>query len=309
MGDILAMMFNTTVFAAALRMATPLIFAALGGILSERSGVVNIALEGMMLTGSFAAMFVTYHTGLPWVGALGAMAAGALVGLLLAVFCIRYRANQVVTGTAINIFAGGLTVFLLRHFFGAAGTSPQVPVIRDITLPVLSQIPWVDRILGRQNPLVYLALVAVFLVHVVSYKTPWGLRRRAVGEHPQAADTVGINVFKMRYVAVMLSGALAGLGGTYLSIAHLSRFSEGMTAGRGFIALAAVIFGKWTPLGALGACLFFGYGDALQMRLQDIGIPTQFMNMLPYVLTMVALAGFIGRAVGPKAAGQPYIKG
>jgi len=161
-------------------------------------------------------MFVTYHTGLPWVGALGAMAAGALVGLLLAVFCIRYRANQVVTGTAINIFAGGLTVFLLRHFFGAAGTSPQVPVIRDITLPVLSQI---------------------------------------------------------------------------------------------FIALAAVIFGKWTPLGALGACLFFGYGDALQMRLQDIGIPTQFMNMLPYVLTMVALAGFIGRAVGPKAAGQPYIKG
>ena len=308
MGDILAMMFNTTVFAAALRMATPLIFAALGGILSERSGVVNIALEGMMLTGSFAAMFVTYHTGLPWVGALGAMAAGALVGLLLAVFCIRYRANQVVTGTAINIFAGGLTVFLLRHFFGAAGTSPQVPVIRDITLPVCPRSlgrPY----LGPAEPLVYLALVAVFLVHVVIYKTPWGLRLRAVGEHPQAADTVGINVFKMRYVAVMLSGALAGLGGTYLSIAHLSRFSEGMTAGRGFIALAAVIFGKWTPLGALGACLFFGYGDALQMRLQDIGIPTQFMNMLPYVLTMVALAGFIGRAVGPKAAGQPYIKG
>ncbi|HHW72438.1 MAG TPA: ABC transporter permease [Firmicutes bacterium] len=309
MGDLLAMMFNTTVFAAALRMATPLIFAALGGIISERSGVVNIALEGMMLTGSFTAMFVTHLTGLPWVGALGAMAAGALMGLLHALFCVRYRSNQVVTGTAINIFAGGLTVFLLRHFFGSAGTSPQVTVIKDITIPVLSQIPWVDKVLGRQNPLVYLAFVAVAVVHVVIYKTPWGLRLRAVGEHPQAADTVGVNVYRMRYTAVAISGALAALGGTYLSIAHLSRFSEGMTAGRGFIALAAVIFGKWTPLGALGACLFFGYGDALQMRLSDVGIPTQFLNMLPYVMTMVALAGFIGKAVGPKASGQPYIKG
>ncbi|MDI9459580.1 MAG: ABC transporter permease [Limnochordia bacterium] len=309
MGDVIAMMFNTAVFAAALRMATPLIFAALGGIFSERSGVVNIALEGMMLTGAFTAMFVTYHTGMPWVGVLGAMLAGGLIGLIHAIFCVRYRANQVVTGTAINIFAGGLTVFLLRFFFGTAGTSPSVTTIPDITLPVLSSIPWIDRILGRQNPLVYLALVAVVVVHIVIYKTPWGLRLRAVGEHPRAADTVGVNVFKMRYISVVISGALAGLGGTYLSIAHLSRFSEGMTAGRGFIALAAVIFGKWTPLGALGACLFFGYADALQMRLQDIGIPTQFMNMLPYVLTMVALAGFIGRAVGPKASGEPYIKG
>ena len=309
MGDVIAMMFNTAVFAAALRMATPLIFAALGGIFSERSGVVNIALEGMMLTGAFTAMFVTYHTGMPWVGVLGAMLAGGLIGLIHAIFCVRYRANQVVTGTAINIFAGGLTVFLLRFFFGTAGTSPSVTTIPDITLPVLSSIPWIDRILGRQNPLVYLALVAVVVVHIVIYKTPWGLRLRAVGEHPRAADTVGVNVFKMRYISVVISGALAGLGGTYLSIAHLSQFSEGMTAGRGFIALAAVIFGKWTPLGALGACLFFGYADALQMRLQDIGIPTQFMNMLPYVLTMVALAGFIGRAVGPKASGEPYIKG
>ncbi|NMB00826.1 MAG: ABC transporter permease [Firmicutes bacterium] len=309
MGDILAMLFNTAVFAAALRMATPLIFAALGGIFSERSGVVNIALEGMMLVGAFTAMFVTYHTGLPWVGVLGAIAAGALMGLLHAIFCVRYRANQVVTGTAINIFAGGLTVFLLRDFFGAAGTSPSVSTIPDITIPLLNQIPWIGKIIGRQNPLVYLALLAVVLVHIVIYKTPWGLRLRAVGEHPKAADTVGVNVFRMRYLAVIISGAFAGLGGTYLSIAHLSRFSEGMTAGRGFIALAAMIFGKWTPFGALGACLFFGYADALQMRLQDVGIPTQFMNMLPYVLTMVALAGFIGKAVGPKASGEPYIKG
>lgn len=309
MGELLGMLFNTTVFAAAFRMATPLIFAALGGIFSERSGVVNIALEGMMLIGAFTAMFVTYHTGLPWVGVLGAIAAGALIGLLHAVFCIRYRANQVVTGTAINIFAGGLTVFLLRYFFGAAGTSPSVNTIADITIPVLNRIPWIGRVIGRQNPLVYLALIAVVVVHIILYKTPWGLRLRAVGEHPRAADTVGVNVFRMRYLAVIISGSLAGLGGTYLSIAHLSRFSEGMTAGRGFIALAAVIFGKWTPFGALGACLFFGYADALQMRLQDVGIPTQFMNMLPYILTIVALVGFVGKAVGPKASGQPYIKG
>ncbi|HBN94986.1 MAG TPA: ABC transporter permease [Firmicutes bacterium] len=309
MGEVLGLLFNTAVFAAALRMATPLIFAALGGIFSERSGVVNIALEGMMLIGAFTAMFVSNQTGNPWLGVIGAMAAGVLIGLLHALFCIHYRANQVVIGTAINIFAGGLTVFLLRYFFGAAGTSPSVATIGDVTIPVINRIPWIGRVIGRQNPLVYLALLAVVLAHLVIYKTSWGLRLRAVGEHPKAADTVGVNVFRMRYVAVALSGALAGLGGTYLSIAHLSRFSEGMTAGRGFIALAAVIFGKWTPFGALGACLFFGYADALQMRLQDVGIPTQFMNMLPYVLTMVALAGFIGKSVGPKASGQPYIKG
>src|SRR5690554_4601525 len=185
MGEILALMFNTAVFAAALRMATPLIFAALGGIFSERSGVVNIALEGMMLIGAFAAMFVTHQTGSPWLGVLGAIAAGALIGLVHAVFCVRYRANQVVTGTAINIFAGGLTVFLLRYYFGAAGTSPSVTTISEITIPVLSQIPWLGQIIGRQNPLVYLALLSVVVVHFIIYKTPWGLRLRAVGEHPR----------------------------------------------------------------------------------------------------------------------------
>lgn len=309
MGEVLSMLINTAVFAAALRMATPLIFAALGGIFSERSGVVNIALEGMMLIGAFTAMFVSHLTGIPWMGVLGAIVAGALIGLLHALFCIQYRANQVVVGTAINIFAGGLTVFLLRYYFGAAGTSPSVATIPDITIPIINKIPWIGRIIGRQNPLVYLALIGVVVTHVVIYRTRSGLRLRAVGEHPRAADTVGINVFRTRYLAVALSGALAGLGGTYLSIAHLSRFSEGMTAGRGFIALAAVIFGKWTPFGALGACLLFGYADALQMRLHDVGVPTQFMNMLPYLLTMVALAGFIGKSVGPKAAGEPYIKG
>ncbi len=308
MWDVLAFLFNTTVLAAAVRMATPLIFASLGGTFSERAGVVNIALEGMMLTGAFAAMLVTYYVGNPWVGLLGAMVAGGFMASIHAVVCIRYRANQVVSGTAINIFAGGLTVFLLRLIFNVAGTSPAVNRIPTLTIPGLVSIPWLGPVLGRQNAMVYLAIALVFVAHFVIFKTVWGLRLRAVGEHPKAADTVGVNVFKMRYAAVIISGILAGLGGAYLSTAHLSRFGDGMTAGRGFIALAAMIFGKWNPIGAMGASLFFGYADALQMRLQEVGIPSQFVSMLPYILTMVALAGFIGRATPPKASGKPYTK-
>lgn len=308
MWDLITFLFNTTILAAALRMATPLIFASLGGIFSERSGVTNIALEGKMLTGAFFAMLVTYYTNSPWLGLVGAMVVGGLLGLIHAVVCIKYHADQVVSGTAINIFAGGLTVFLLRLFFNVAGTSPQVVRIRSISIPLISDIPWIGRVIGEQNPVTYLALLLVVLVHIFLFKTAWGLRLRAVGEHPKAADTVGINVFKTRYWAVITSGALAGLGGAYLSVAHLSRFGDGMTAGRGFIALAAMIFGKWTPFGALGAGLFFGYADAIQMRLQEIGIPTQFVQMLPYLLTIVALAGFIGRATPPKAVGKVYTK-
>lgn len=308
MWDVLSFLFNTTVLAAALRMATPLMFASLGGTFSERAGVINIALEGMMLTGAFSAMLVTYYVGNPWVGLLGAMIAGGLMAAIHAVVCIRYQANQVVSGTAINIFAGGLTVFLLRLFFNVSGTSPAVNRIPTITIPGLVSIPWLGPVLGRQNAMVYIAIALVFLGHFVIFKTVWGLRLRAVGEHPKAADTVGVNVFKMRYAAVIISGVLAGLGGAYLSTAHLSRFGDGMTAGRGFIALAAMIFGKWNPIGAMGASLFFGYADALQMRLQEVGIPSQFVSMLPYILTMVALAGFIGRATPPKNIGKPYTK-
>ena len=308
MWDIIKLLLNTTVFAATLRMATPLMFTAIGGIYSERSGVVNIGLEGMMLIGAFAAVAVSYFTGSAWLGFLGAILAGALMGFIHGVASIKYRANQVVSGTAINIFAGGLTVYLQRLIFNMAGVSPAVPRINDVTIPLISKIPWIGPIIGKQNPLVYLALLTVVISHIVIFKTVWGLRLRSVGEHPRAADSVGINVYKTRYVAVTISGALAGAGGAYLSIAQLSRFVEGMTAGRGFIALAAVIFGKWNPLGALGASLFFGYADALQMRLQEIGIPTQFVQMLPYILTMIALAGFIGRAVAPKASGEPYVK-
>lgn len=299
---------NTTVLAAAIRMATPLIFASLGGIFSERTGIINIALEGMMLMGAFSGMLVTYYVGNPWIGLIGAILMGGLMGLLHAVICIKYKADQVVSATAINIFAGGFTVFMLRAFFDVAGTSPSVNRIRSISLPIIKDIPILGDIIAHQNPLVYIALLTVVLAHIILFRTVYGLRLRSVGEHPAAADTVGINVFLTRYICLIISGALGGLGGAYLSIAHLSRFGDGMTAGRGFIALAAMIFGKWTPFGAMGASLLFGFAEAIQMRLQEVGIPTQFVQMLPYILTMVTLAGFIGRATPPGAIGKPYEK-
>ncbi len=308
MWDYLVYFVNATVLAAALRMATPLIFTSLGGIFAERSGVINIGLEGMMLIGAFTGMLTSYFTGQPWLGLIGALIAGALMGLVHAVAAVTYKVNQVVSGTAINIFAVGVTVFLLRWIFDVAGTSPSVSRIPVVTIPLVNRIPVIGQIIGTHNIMVYLALVLVVIVHIFLFKTVWGLRLRSVGEHPKAADTVGIDVFLTRYLAVITSGALAGLGGAYLSIAHLSRFGDQMTAGRGFIALAAMIFGKWTPFGALGASLLFGFANAVQMRLQELGIPSQFVQMVPYILTMIALAGFIGRATPPKAIGKPYKK-
>ncbi len=308
MWDYLVYFVNATVLAAALRMATPLIFTSLGGIFAERSGVINIGLEGMMLIGAFTGMLTSYFTGQPWLGLVGAIIAGALMGLVHAVAAVTYKVNQVVSGTAINIFAVGVTVFLLRWIFDVAGTSPAVSRLPVVTLPLINRIPLIGPIFGQHNIMVYIALILVVLVHIFLFKTVWGLRLRSVGEHPKAADTVGINVFLTRYLAVITSGALAGLGGAYLSIAHLSRFGDQMTAGRGFIALAAMIFGKWTPFGALGASILFGFANAVQMRLQELGIPSQFVQMVPYILTMIALAGFIGRATPPKAIGKPYEK-
>lgn len=308
MWDYLVYFVNATVLAAALRMATPLIFTSLGGIFAERSGVINIGLEGMMLVGAFTGMLTSYFTGQPWLGLIGALIAGALMGLVHAVAAVTYKVNQVVSGTAINIFAVGVTVFLLRWIFDVAGTSPSVSRVPVVTIPLVNRIPVIGQIVGTHNIMVYLALVLVVIVHIFLFKTVWGLRLRSVGEHPKAADTVGIDVFLTRYLAVITSGALAGLGGAYLSIAHLSRFGDQMTAGRGFIALAAMIFGKWTPFGALGASLLFGFANAVQMRLQELGIPSQFVQMVPYILTMIALAGFIGRATPPKAIGKPYKK-
>ncbi len=316
--ELLASVLTVSLFASTIRAATPLILAALGGIFSERSGVVNIALEGIMLIGAFFAMLISYlgvQMGLPPLvsalfGMVGAMVFGVLISMIHAIVSIRFRADQVVSGVAINILAVGLTGFLLQLIFKTSGNSPSVPNLSAMPIPGLASIPILGDIFFNQPPIVYLALIAVPLSAFVLFRTPLGLRIRAVGEHPKAADTVGINIFQLRYLGVGLSGVLAGLGGAYLSIGQLNIFTEGMTNGRGFIALAAVIFGKWNPWGALGACLLFGFADAIQISLQNAGvnIPSDFLLMLPYILTLVALAGFIGRSRPPAAAGVPYDK-
>lgn len=281
---------------ATLRAATPLLLAALGGVFSERSGVVNIALEGIMLAGAWGAVYVSFLTGSAWLGLLGAIAIGVVMAGLHAIASIKYHADQVVSGTAINLLATGFTEFMLNRVWGQGGGSPKVASLPDI---------------GPLNLIVYIAFGLAILSWVVLYRTPWGLRLRSVGEHPLAADTLGINVFKMRYAGVLLSGVLGGLAGAALSIGLLSRFVRGMSAGKGFIALAAMIFGNWNPIGAIGATLLFGAAQSLSTIFQLMGIegiPSQFFNMIPYVLTMLILAGFVGKSVAPAADGVPYKK-
>ncbi|WP_018250196.1 ABC transporter permease [Orenia marismortui] len=292
--EILSQIFNLETFSSTLRMAIPLMVAAIGGMFSERSGVVNIALEGMMLAGAFMAIVISYFTGSAWLGLLGAVIFGGVFALIHAVVSIKYHADQVVSGVALNLLAAGGTVFLLNILFNTSGTSPSATA-----LPY-----W-----GPFKPTVYLGLLIVGISHYVLFYTPFGLRFRAVGEHPHAADSVGINVEKIRYICVVLSGMLAGLAGAHLSIGVLDSFREGMTAGRGFIALAALIFGKWYPFGVLGASLLFGFFQAVQIRLQGFGVPTEFVQMIPYIFTVIALAGVIGRATPPAAAGEPFEKG
>ena len=279
---------------ASIRSATPLIFAALGGNFSERSGVFNIGLEGIMTVGAFSAVFFSYKTGSPWTGLLGAMVVGGLFGLLLAFMSIYFKANQVIVGTAINILASSLTTFLLVEIWGRPGQTDNVEYFKAV---------------GPFNLFTYLAFVMVIVSYYVMYKTPFGLRVRAVGEHPRAADTLGVNVYVIRYICVIISGVLAGIGGASLSIGSMSLFKEGMIAGKGFIALAALIFGKWNPLGAALACLFFGFAVALETVANNLPVPSEFLNALPYIMTMFAVSGFVGRAVGPAAGGIPYEKG
>jgi ABC-type uncharacterized transport system permease subunit len=285
-----------TLLIATLRAATPLLLAALGGIFSERSGVVNIALEGIMLAGAWGAVFFSYITGSAWIGVLGAVLIGVIMAGLHAVASIKYHADQVVSGTAINLLAVGFTEFMLNRIWGQAGGSPSVAAVPNI---------------GGLNLFVYAAFALAIISWVMLFKTPWGLRLRSVGEHPLAADTMGISVQKMRYWGVLLSGVLGGLAGASLSIGLLSRFVHGMSNGKGFIALAAVIFGKWNPLGAIAATLLFGAADSLGSLFQALGIegiPVQFFSMTPYILTMLALAGFVGRSTAPAASGTPYEK-
>jgi len=294
--------------AATLRFATPLAFAATGGVISERSGVVNIGLEGMMLVGAFFGIYVAAETSSWVLGILGAMVAGGLLATIHAVFTITLRADQIVSGFAMNFLALGLTGYLFRSIYGSAGT-PEVPRIPAVTMPeFIRDIPLVGDVFGSLSVMTWLMFTLVFLTWVVLFKTPIGLRVRSVGEHPRAADTVGISVFRIRYACVIISGMLAALGGAYLSFGFGGSFNENMTNGRGFIALAAVILGKWTPFGALGACLLFGFGFALSIPLQgQADISANILSTLPYLITLVALVGVIGRSRPPAADGRPYV--
>jgi general nucleoside transport system permease protein len=294
----MADLFTLSLIWSTIRLATPLILAALGGLFSERSGVINIALEGMMLAGAFTAASATYATGSPWIGLVSAIAAGVLIAAIHALACIRYRADQVVVGTAINILMIGLPGFLSGALFLSSGSTPQLPI--DQLIPVA--------------PIV-MAFAMVPVTWYVLYRTPFGLRLRAVGENPEAADAAGIDVAKIRYSGVLVSGALAAIGGAYLSIGQSSLFTRNMTSGRGFIALAALIFGKWRPAQTLFACLFFGLTEALTIQMQGViklpsgeDIPVQFIQVVPYVLTIIVLAGFIGQSRPPRALGRAYEK-
>ena len=300
-------------FAAMLRYATPLVCASLGGLFSERSGVVNIGLEGMMLMGAFFSVWGTDVTGTWTLGLAIGVASGALMGLLHAFFSVTLRADQIVGGTAINFLALGLTSYLFVKLYGSQGTPRDLSNVPDIELRFLGHFPLVggfaEDVFGHLNLMIWMVIALVFVVWIVVFKTAVGLRLRSVGEHPRAADTVGINVFAIRYVAVTISGMLAALGGAFISLAFVNSFTPNMIAGRGFIALAALIFGNWRPFGAAIACLLFGFSSALSVSLQEYStsVSTLF-TALPYVLTLVAVAGVIGRSTPPAADGRPYVK-
>ena len=290
---------------SALTSATPLIFAALGGLFSERSGVINIALEGLMLAGAFTAAVVTYQTGNPYLGLVSGVGAGVVTAFIYAVAVIKFEADQVVAGMAINFLMLGLPALISGVIYDSTGSTPQIDQAHKIPM-----------ILGGLSYATILAFICVPLAWYVMYKTRLGLRLRAVGENPEAADAAGVNVVRLRYTAVMIAGVLAAIGGAFLSTGQSSLFTRGMSAGRGFIALAALILAKWKPVPVLLACLFFGFTEALTIQIQgaswakigDEQLPIQFIEMIPYVLTIIVLAGFIGLSRAPKALGIPYRK-
>jgi len=320
------MEFLIRLIISTLSMAAPLFITAVGGIFSERCGVVNIALEGMMLIGAFFGVVGCFYTGSPWLGLLIAVIAAGLFAVIHAVISIKYHSNQVVSGVALNMLASGLTVFLLDVIFGIKGTSENVATIPNMNAILGVAKPAAEAVkqAGFDNqmllykaldfsPIILIGIAVVFIAHTVLFKTVFGLRLRAVGEHAKAADTLGISVSKMRYAGVIISGVLAGLAGAYLSLSLTGAFRKDMSAGRGYIALAAMITGKWNPVSAFIASLFFGLAQALEFFISEpvilgIKIPQQFIQMLPYVLTMVVLAGFIGKSTPPNDLGKPYVK-
>lgn len=301
-------------------LAAPLIFTALGGVFSERTGVVNIGLEGLMIIGAFTGIVSnlmladTFGGWTPWISLIIAMIAGAVFSLLHAVAAITFRADQTVSGVALNLLAIGLTVFLVKKMYGKGQTDFISEPFARVDIPLLSDIPFIGPIFFSSGYYIsYIAILLAFAVWYIIYKTPFGLRIRAVGEHPMAADTMGISVTKIRYAGVVISGALAGIGGSIYATTFSNDFSHATINGQGFMAIAAMIFGKWHPLGAMGAALFFGLAQALSVVGGQLplfkDIPAVYLLIAPYVLTIIALAGFIGRADAPKASGQPYIKG
>ncbi|TMG29003.1 MAG: ABC transporter permease [Chloroflexi bacterium] len=309
--DILQLLLTANLWQVALVSAVLLLLPALGGVISERSGVVNIAMEGMMLTGAFFAVWADLIWHSPWIAVLVAMVAGGLMALIHAVVSIRFRADQIVSGIAINIFAAGLTVFLVRAIYGLQDVGHVVPAeaLPNWDVPVLSAIPFIGQVVFQQNVVVYIALILLVVVEIVLFRTRLGLRIRAVGEHPQAADTAGLNVYLIRYGAVITSGLLSGLAGAFLAIGVSNTFVPNMTDGRGYIALAAMIFGKWTPRGAFLACIIFGVGEAIYANNSTIHVSQYLLSMLPYLITLVVLAGLVGRSTPPAADGIPYAAG
>ena len=291
------------ILASGIRLSIPYTLAGLGGTYSERSGVVNIGLEGMMLTGAFTAVAVTNTTGSPWGGFLAAILVGMLLGLVHAVVCVTFKADQIVSGLALIVFAAGITVFCAWLLYNQT----QIQVEAYLRVPVLHTIPFFKGLFNQIPPLVFLTAAIVIASHFMIFKTVFGLRLRSVGEHPQAADTLGISVVKMRYTGVIISGALAGMAGAYLSLEHAHYFVKGISGGRGFIGLASMIFGKWTPFGTAGAGMLFGFGEALKPYLPKV-VPSQFIDMIPYILTILVLTSAIGRATPPASIGVPYIK-
>lgn len=315
--NILGQIFTADLFAAAIRLATPIALAAMGAAIGERSGVVNIALEGIMLVSAFFGTVTAIFTHSIWLGVLGGVVGALAFTSLHAWASINLQADQIVSGTAINILALGVTGFLMEAIFGHPGTTDPVPTLAPVfnfptpgTGPLATVWQWIDTVFLSYTPLVYFGIFCAVFMTWALFRTRWGLRLRALGEHPRAADTVGISVVRGRWSAVLISGAMAGLGGANLALEQVGGFTENMTNGRGFIALAAMIFGRWIPGGGYLASLLFGFADALQIKLQIfsniIRIPPQFFLMLPYVLTVIVLAGVVGKARAPAADGKPY---
>ena len=295
-----------SVLSSTVRISTPLALSSVGEVLSERAGIVNLGLEGQILMGAFAAAAASYFSGSAYVGVLAGMLAGALLGLIHVLFSLKFHASQIVLGVANNIFALGFTTVGLVAIWSNRGKSDAVPGLPNINIPFLSSIPIIGPILNNHTLIVYLMLAFTVLSWLVLFRTNIGLRLRSIGENPKAAATVGINIEKLQIWAVTIGGAMSGMAGSYLSLSDLNLFSRNMSAGRGFIAMAATILGNWNPFGALGASLIFGFLDAMQIRLQATGFPTQFIQMIPYVLVIILLAGVVRKVHAPAAAGKVY---